>query len=104
MRRRLGSCHGRKEQPPIQLALLCSTRSALAWNVVVDDVDVDGAAGVDLLVGVDVEPALVAVAREVDGLGLGAGLGDGVDEEGVAHQVLTLHREGVGVLGELVPH
>ena len=48
----------RTEQPQIQLALLCCTRPALAWNVVVDDIDVDGAAGVDLLVGVDVEPAL----------------------------------------------
>ena len=54
--------------------------------MVVNYGDVDATVAGDLLVGVDVEPALVAVAREVDGLGLGAGLGDGVDEEGVAHQ------------------
>ena len=71
--------------------------------MVVDDGDIDAAVAGDLLVGVDVEPALV-VAREVDELLLGAGLGDGVDEEGVAHHVLALHGERVGVLGKLVPH
>ena len=44
------------EQSNLKSNWLCSV--VLAWNVVVDDVDVDGAAGVDLLVGVDVEPAL----------------------------------------------
>ena len=71
--------------------------------MVVNDGDVDAAVAGDLLVGVDVEPAL-AVAGEVDEFALGAGLGHGVHQEGVSHHVRALDGERVGVLGELVPH
>ena len=75
----------------------------LTRNVVVNNGDVDAAVAGDLLVGVDVEPALI-VAREVDELTFRARLGHGMNQQCISHHMLSFEGERAGVFGELVPH
>ena len=75
----------------------------LTRNVVVYNGDVDATLAGDLLVGVDVEPALI-VAREVDEFTFRSRLGHGMHQKRVSHHMLSFEGKRAGVLGKLVPH